>query len=524
VAKCVPILFFACTSLLLTTCERRAPPHHAAPQVTNTAPVPTPIEAKAAKVPHSPPITRDLDAIVAARTLNVLFTFNSTGYFIYRGQTMGYEYELLNLFTHESNLRLKPVVIRDSKVLFEKLNGGDGDVVAAALAATTNETEVAMTDSLYSTAPVVVQRSGQGVEVAAPPAVATAVAREQKETTPQTIQVRARFVTTPSELAGQQVHMPRNSPYLRQLLELNDELNNDIEVVEVDESSDRLIQRLAQGQIGFTVAPENLALLKTGEYTNLIIKPAIGPPQPIVWAVRRNAPALLKALNDWLAGKRKAGLLAGLYRKYFLDRSGFKQRARSQYLTAETGTLSPYDEWFRESAKIPGWDWRLLAAQAYQESRFNPRARSWACAVRLMQIMPATARQMRVNPADPRQSIEAACRYLWSLDERWKPSIDDENERIKFILASYNVGLGHVQDAVRLAQKHGDDPKSWNDVGYWLIRKSSRAVYNDPVVKHGFARGTEPVGYVDAILAQWANYKEFVPAEAAVARSSAPSK
>jgi len=504
-------LALAGSFIALAACERRAPPSRSStPHVFNSARVPKPIEAKPAKPPNAPPITRDLDAIAATRTLKVLFTFNSTGYFIYRGQTMGYEYELLNLFAHDSNLRLTPVVIRDSKVLFEKLNDGDGDIVAAALAATTNQSEVAMTDSLYSTAPVVVQRADRPPEAGATPAVATAVAREQRETTPQTIQVRARLINTPRELAGQRVHMPRTSPYLGQLLELNNELTNDIEIVQVDESSDKLIQRLAEGQIGYTVAADNFAALKAGEYTNLIIKPAIGPPQPIVWAVRRNAPVLLKALNDWLALKRKSGLMAGLYRKYFLDRRGFLQRTKSEYLTGETGTLSAYDPWFRQYASVPGWDWRLVAAQAYQESHFNPRARSWAGAIGLMQIMPMTARQMRINPADPRQSIEGACRYLWQLDDIWRTSIDSESERIKFILGSYNVGLGHVQDAVRLAEKHGDNPRAWDDVGYWLIRKSSRAVYNDPVVKHGFARGTEPVAYVDAILSQFANYKEFV--------------
>jgi membrane-bound lytic murein transglycosylase F len=182
----------------------------------------------------------------------------------------------------------------------------------------------------------------------------------------------------------------------------------------------------------------------------------------------------------------------------------------SRYLTSETGRLSPYDDLFREYAKIPGWDWRLVASQAYQESRFNPRARSWAGATGIMQIMPRTARELRVNPRDPRQSIEGACRYLWKLDDQWKKEIPRESERIKFILGSYNVGMGHVQDAQRLAKKHGDDPGKWDDVGYWLIRKSKRAVYNDPVVKYGFARGTEPVTYVDLILDRFEHYKAFV--------------
>ena len=480
----------ACGLLVIAFACQRANerPKAEAPRAQSNAAVPKSIEAKPSRPPAAPPVVRDLDAIMADRTLNVIFTFNSTGYFVYRGQTMGYEYDLLNLFAHDSGLQLNPVVVRDSKVLFEKLNKGDGDIVAAALAATTNQTELAMTDALYATKPVVVQRA-------------------------QPVQVRARLVTTPQELAGTQVHIPRTSPYLGQLLELNNALNDDISVVEVDESSDKLIQRLAEGQIGYTVTADNLAALKAGEYTNLVIRPAIGPPQPIVWALRRNAPALLKALNAWLATKRKAGLLGGLYKRYFLDRRAFNQRSKSQYLTAETGQLSPYDQWFRQYAKIPGWDWRLVAAQAYQESKFNPRARSWAGAIGLMQIMPMTARQMHINPGDPRASIEAACHYVWTLDDQWKASIDSDRERIKYILASYNVGLGHVQDAVRLAEKHGHNPKKWENVAYWLVQKSTRAVYNDPVVKHGFARGTEPVAYVGAILSQFANYKEFVPTE-----------
>jgi membrane-bound lytic murein transglycosylase F len=510
----VPRVVFALVIAVFTACGRtRTPAPPAQPPPVRTEAVPTPTEAKPAKPPTIPPVARDLDDIRGSGELRVLFTFNSTGYFIYRGEVMGYEYDLLNLFAHDSHLTLHPLVIRDSTQLFEKLNRGEGDVVAAQLAISAKPVDVAVTDSLYSTWPVVVQRQNESPAAGTTPSVAKEIAREKRETG-SPVQVRARLISSPRELAGQRVHLPRNSLYRRNLLELNDELNHDIEIVEVDESSDRLIQRLAEGEITFTVAPENVAALKTGEYTNLIIKPAIGPPEPVAWAVRSNAPALLDALNRWLAAKRRAGLLAGLYKRYFLDRRGFQQRVTSAFLTGETGTLSQYDDWFREYARIPGWDWRLVAAQAFQESRFNPGATSWAGARGLMQIMPRTARQLHVNPRDPQQSIEGACRYLWKIDESWKDSISDETERRKFILGSYNVGVGHVQDAVRLAEKNGDNPRSWDDVAYWLIRKSKRGVYNDPVVKHGYARGTEPVAYVDAIFARWRNYREFVPQEA----------
>lgn len=422
------------------------------------------------------------------------------------------ERQLLAQFAKESSVRLKPVVVRDSREMFDKLNAGEGDIVAAQLTPGARDASVAFTAGLYETTPAVVQRKSN---VPATPSadVNAALARERRETRdPQPVRLRARLIATPQELAGARVHLPQTSPYRHRLVELNEELTQDIEVVEVDATSDKLIQQLSEGDITYTVAAENVAALKAGEYTNLLVKPVIGPPQQVAFALRRNAPALKAKLDAWIAAKKKSGLMPVLYRKYFKDRRGFTQRAASRYLTAETGRLSPYDEWFKEYARIPGWDWRLVASQAYQESRFNPRARSWAGASGVMQVMPATARELRINPNDPRQSIEGACRYLWKLDQHWS-KIKRESERIKFILASYNVGYGHVEDARRLAEKHGDDPDAWNDVAYWLIRKSKRAVYNDPVVKYGFARGTEPVAYVDLILDRYEHYKAFVVAE-----------
>ena len=477
---------------------------------TSPAAMPKPLEAKAASAPVAPPVTRDFEQIAADRTLKVIFTFNSTGYFVYRGETMGYEYERLNTFASESGLRLEPVIARDSKLLFEALNHGDGDVVAAQLAASPSEEEVLMTDPLYLTAPVLVQRGSSAPAAGASGTVKRATEREKRETGAGPITIRARLVSRPAELAGQQVHVAKVTPYRRRLLELNVELAHDIQVVEVDETTDKLIARLAEGDIAFTVAAENVAALRTGEYSNLLIKPAIGPPQPVVWALRKTSPRLHDALNQWLAVQRQKGLLNVLYRKYFLDRSGYRKRVASRYLTGETGRLSPWDDTFRDASRIPAWDWRLLAAQSYQESRFDPRARSWAGALGLMQMMPRTARELGVDARDPEESIQGACRYLRRIEETWRPAVKRRAERLKFVLASYNVGLGHVQDAFRLAEKNGDDAASWENVAYWLIRKSKREVFDDPVVKYGFARGTEPVGYVDAILSRWDHYREFV--------------
>jgi membrane-bound lytic murein transglycosylase F len=126
--------------------------------------------------------------------------------------------------------------------------------------------------------------------------------------------------------------------------------------------------------------------------------------------------------------------------------------------------------------------------------------------------MPGTAREVGVSRIlDPEQNVAGAVRYLTKLFERWEREIPDSTERLKFVLAAYNTGTGHVQDAQRLAQKNGGDPTLWDDVAYWLLQKSKRAVYTDPVVRHGFSRGLEPVTYVQKILERFANYRQHVP-------------
>ena len=226
-------------------------------------------------------------------------------------------------------------------------------------------------------------------------------------------------------------------------------------------------------------------------------------------------PLLKQALNDWIDEHRDSGRWNTLYRTYFVDRGGYRERIETGYLTAETGALSDYDALLKEYAPTVGWDWRLLASQMYQESRFEPQARSWAGAQGLLQIMPATARELGVVDAyDPRDNIAGAVEYLEWLDENyWRETIPDPAQRTRFILASYNVGAGHVMDAQRLTEANGGDKTVWKDVAYWLLRKSKAEVYNRPEVRHGYCRGLEPVQYVERILDRYAHYEQFVTDE-----------
>ncbi len=460
------------------------------------------------------PIERDLAEIEATDTLTAVVTFNETSYFVYRGTPMGLEYDLLRLFAAERELALRVRVVRESGQILHALNAGVGDIAAGRIVpAARDERHVAYSRGLYETRPSLVQRTEPTDEVDLPEAVDTVLVPRTDPVAPESPErIQARLITEPGELGGEEVHVPARTFYQDRLIELSDSVTGDIHVVEVDTVSYELLMRqLARGEIVLTVAPENLAELTRSYYTNLEVVPAIGPSHDVVFGVRDNSPELLAALDAFIEEKHADGTIDALFQRYFIDRQGFRERAESEYLTSATGRLSEYDDLFRAHAPAVGWDWRLLASLAYQESRFDPRARSWAGAQGILQLMPATAREMNVeNPWDPEQNVAGGVRYIDWVTDRWRDIITDEDQRRRFVLASYNVGFGHVGDARRLAEKHGDDPNDWHDVAYWLLQKSRPEIFRDPVVRYGYARGLEPVAYVALILERYEHYLEFV--------------
>jgi membrane-bound lytic murein transglycosylase F len=458
------------------------------------------------------PIERDLGQIKERGTLTVLAPYNSTSYFIYKGEALGYEYELLQTFARERNLALKMIVVTDRKSIYSLLNKGDGDIAAGRLVPTPeDEGNVSFSHALYRTEPVLVQQAGapetagKGTEQVIKPGPADELPE---------IDIQARLITKPTQLVGQTVTLPQQSPYKRTLVELSDNISGDINVVEMEGAiqDEALAQKVARGDVQFTVMQDNLAQLKEAEFKNLKVRPIVGRSHSVTWAVRKNAGELLAELNHWIDEKKNGSLFDQLYKKYFVDRRKYLERMESEYLTSTTGKLCQYDDLLKRYSTELNWDWRLLAAQTFQESRFKPDARSWAGASGLLQLMPATARQYGVhNSLDPEENIQGAVRFLKWLNEFWIDEIPDDAERLKFILASYNTGAGHVQDAQRLAKKYGGDPNVWTDVSYWLLQKSTQQYSTDPVVKFGFCRGLEPVNYVTLILERYDHYRQFVP-------------
>jgi membrane-bound lytic murein transglycosylase F len=207
---------------------------------------------------------------------------------------MGFEYELLDSLARANGLALRIEIGSSEAELLDRLNRGEGDVVAARLIPTPErERRVAFTAPLYTTRPAIVQRSGPPSE-AGIPALADSLLRWPDKPVGETATLRVRPIATPADLAGMTVHVPERSPYHAILAELSDTITGDIEVVAVqgDTALETLVRQISRGEIDLAVSQENLALIKQSYFQNIEVRPAIGPTHAIAWAYRKNAPRL----------------------------------------------------------------------------------------------------------------------------------------------------------------------------------------------------------------------------------------
>lgn len=225
------------------------------------------------------------------------------------------------------------------------------------------------------------------------------------------------------------------------------------------------------------------------------------------WVMMKDNDEMVSEVNKWY----KPTLPAEVKREeaYLLGAGSVRRHVFSPMLDRKGGIISRYDHLFMRHSRSIRWDWRLMAAQCYQESTFDPNAKSWAGACGLMQIMPGTADILGLSRSkmfDPESNIEAAARFLGQLDRKFS-DIGDRQERINFILAGYNGGPHHVRDAMALARRDGRNANRWREVAPYILKLSDPKYYRDPIVKNGYMRGSETVDYVDKIRSRWASYR-----------------
>lgn len=414
-------------------------------------------------------------------TLKVVTLYSPTSFFSYRGENMGIDYENVRKFAEDEGMVLDIQTVSNINHLIEKLKNGEAHLAAYPIPSIAEyNSEILHCGHREVTNQVLVQRNGK------------------------------ELIKDVTELVGKDVYVEKNSKFHYRLENLNEELGGGINIITVESDtivSDDFLQMVKTREIDYAVVDSETASLYKQAYPELDISLKLSSDQAASWAVGVGLDSLAAKINRWENRTHSPEFVKEIYKRYFdralndefdINLSYFKNIDFSK-----KKSVSNYDELFKKYSSIAGYDWRLLAAIAYCESRYNPSVESRFGAKGLMQVMPSTARAVGVDPGSityPENNILAASKILERLDRTFKDKIEDPEERMKFVVAAYNSGLGHIYDSMTIAEKTGLDPQRWTgNVSISALMKSRPEYYNDPDVKHGYFRGRETVDFVDHV-------------------------
>lgn len=421
--------------------------------------------------------TEDLKGIKARGVLRVATRNNAANYFLFRGELMGFEYELVKRFADRLGVRLAVVVPPSHRALVDWVREGHADLAAASLTIPKDRRE----DGLVFSRPY-------------HPVSELLVARAEDD------------IQSLDDLDGRTVVVRPDSSYWRTLMRLREDgYAFALEAAPVDMETEQVIDRVARGEYDLTVADSHIVDIEQTYRDDIRPAFALSEAGAHGWLMRADNPQLAQAVNAFLKTEYR-GVFYNLTRaKYFGNPKDIRKHVGQRVDTASGGALSPYDDLARHYAERYGFDWRLVLSQAYQESRFDPAAKSWAGALGLMQVLPRTARELGFTDLhDPEAGLHAGLKYMDWLRRRFEPSLDMA-ERTWFTLAAYNAGVGHVRDARRLAAQKGWDPDRWfGNVEKAMLLLAAREYHRKAA--HGYVRGQEPVDYVRQIRDRFEAY------------------
>lgn len=416
---------------------------------------------------------RDWDQIVESGRLRMVTTNNPASYFMWKGELMGFDYDLIEKFARDNKLHLS-VILEDSLAdAIEAVKNGEGDFIAASMSVSESRKAAGLVFShpYLKLDEMLLHTNPEWNELSD---VSAAVAGINPTTS---------FTET---------------------LEYLSSLAGEIQVKEYpDHSTEELIQGLVQGEFDIAFADGHLAMLELTYRDDLQVIPIPDRQAHIAWGLRADQPFLQEKL-DTFAEQEYRGLFYNVtFNKYFKNERN-KLRHKDHRIDQASG-LSPYDDLVQTLSKEFSFDWRMVTAQMYQESRFDPEAVSFAGALGLMQVMPRTGKEFGYTElSKPEVGLRAGLDYLRWLEDRFRDDLAFE-ERIYFVLASYNAGAGHVRDARRLADNLGLDKNKWfghTERAMLLLSKPEH--YKN--ARFGYVRGSEPVNYVREIRQRYLAY------------------
>jgi membrane-bound lytic murein transglycosylase F len=389
-------------------------------------------------------------------------------YYLYRDQPMGFEYELAQAFAEYLGVRLQIKIVDKWSDMVAALSNGSAAFIAASMPITSKrQTQVAFSDGYMEVAQnIITHRKNTGIKEAA-------------------------------DLSGKTIDVRKGSVYQQRLVELKKQGINLAIRLHDDLPVEELIQKVADGQIDFTIANSNIISINRRSFPGVVSTGSINDDMQLAWAVYPKSKKLLKQINTFLSMINKSGKFDEIYNKYYGDIDDFDYVDLEAFHRRVKNKLSRYSPFIKAAAKKHGFDWRLIAAQIYQESHLNPWAKSQAGARGLMQILPSTAKDLGIADLfDPVQNINAGVQHLKDLYDHFEQAHGED--RLLISLAAYNIGQGHINDARDLAKKKGLDPDKWESLSKTLPLLQYRKYFMN--TQYGFCRGTEPIRYIKQIL------------------------
>lgn len=425
------------------------------------------------------PVKNVLDRIIERDTLNAVMLYGSTSYFIYKEQPMGYDYDLCSNLADTLGVKLHVIIAKNIQEAYHILQSGKADLIANPVYKTPSTRRFFFTDVTEESKQVLVQHNGPDV------------------------------VNDVTELIGKEVYVQADSRFSARMYNLNQELGGGILIKELGDSltMDQLIDMTAKGKINYTVTSNTMADMCKKNMSGIDTHVDVSFMQRASWVTASRDNSLRDFINGWYSTALDMNTVSEINDKYYFENKFYA----TTVVKIPRGAISPFDRLFKKYAKQLGWKWQMLAAQSYLESNFDPECVAWSGASGLMQLMPNTARHYGVDRDqifDPAKNLEAAVQYIKMLNMMFH-EIENKEERIKFILASYHSGPSHVQDAMALAKKYGKNPYAWEgNVEKFLKLKSQSQYYNDDVCQYGYFNAGQTVRYVNAVLKRFETYQK----------------
>ena len=402
--------------------------------------------------------------------IHVLLYCHTSDYFLYRSRPIGFQYELIKKACSALGLKLKIDLSTDASQVKNALLSYDYDIVAVDVDSVYRSTTTWIPSVSHSTSfPVMIRRSGDTSALH------------------KILYIPAHFPTSIQELSHQESW----------------------EIVQSSEMDvEEFFALLQDKKIDYLASDYNSAIMMLTFYPDLEIADTIGAVYDRCWMLNNANITLNQRLNQWLESYKQTDDYKALCRKYFHPHSHFL--ARGVY-EKKARHISPYDAFIQRYAHIKKLDWRFVAAVIYQESRFTTGSVGVGGSFGIMQLMPETAAAFGIDSlASVEEQIRAGVGLIASINKQFL-DIEDVNERLYFVAASYNAGSGHIQDARNLCRKYGGNDKLWLDVEHYLSLKSDKKFYNDPVVRNGYFPGKHTIRYTHAVMDGYHGYKVHYP-------------